>query len=372
MNKKVAFYIPLLNIGGAERVVVDLLREFADREEFEVYIITDIERSVLIDQIPKTVRCVHLKCAGGFSKMHKIFRLRTLLQEHGFDFVISNLTHANVHVALAKVLFRLKGIKLILIEHSVPSQYIGQIRGVIKRELLKTFVLLFYRSADKIVCVSRTVRDDLVKHFYVSNLQCEVIYNPVDICKILALKAEALDLDVIQFIKNKKVLISVGRLSKEKNHKLLLRAFVLLRSYDEFVLLLVGDGALRKELEDFVTENNLIDCIKFLGFQTNPYKYMEASDILVLPSMFEGFGLVLFEAMMLGKQVVAVRSEATTEIVNLMGNGFLSNNEPQDLAEKVLLASSRHIVDKEMIISKCSRFSVSNVYLHYKNLLCGL
>ena len=371
MNKKIAFYIPLLNIGGAERVVLDLLREFAVKGEFDVYIITDIENSVLANQIPKAIKLIHLQCGGVVNRLLKIVRLRTLLREHKFDFVISNLTHANIHIIMAKVLFHIKNTKLVLVEHSVASQYINQIDGAVKRVLLWILTWLFYRRCDKLVCVSGNVKDDLVKHFHIPESQCEVIYNPIDVNKILAMKTEAIDPYVIEFIKNKKVLISVGRLERQKNHKLLLQAFSLL-GRSEFVLLIVGDGTLRKELEEFVRENHLADSVKFMGFQTNPYKYIKAANLLVLPSMFEGFGLVLVEAMLLGKQVVAVQSETIIEIIKLMGNGYLSNSNPHDLAEQILLASSQNNQDDNYVESVTAKFAANSVYSLYREMLIKL
>jgi glycosyltransferase involved in cell wall biosynthesis len=368
MNQKIAIYIPLLNFGGAERVVLDLLCEFAKEGEFDVHLITDAHSSVLIKQVPSTLKIIHLQCAGFLNKFSKILKLRRLLKEYNFDFIISNLTHANIHMAFVKLISIDNNCKLILVEHNVVSHYIYHLKNIVKKLLLWFFVLVLYRVANRIVCVSNSVKEDLEKTFYLQKSLCEVIYNPIDVAKILLLKNEPIDSEVAEFIKDKKVLISVGRLVPQKNHALLLQAFFLLKN-SNYVLLIVGDGALRSDLEKYVFEKNISNSVKFLGYQTNPYKYIVAADILVLTSIFEGFGLVLVEAMLLGTQIVAVKGAAVIEIVNLMQTGYLSSNDPQDLAREILLASFQddQLSDYENRIT--SSFGVKHVYRCYKDLL---
>lgn len=371
MNQKIAIYIPVLNIGGAERVVLDLLNEFAKEGDFDVYLITEAHASVLINQVPSEIKIINLQCDGFFNKFYKILKLRQIIKEYNIKFIISNLTHANIHVALVKLLFIDNNYKIILVEHNVVSHYILHLKSVVKKLLLWIFTLVLYRVANRIVCVSNSVKEDLEKTFFVNKSRCEVIYNPIDVTKILLLKNELVDEEYSEFIKNKKVLISVGRLVPQKNHLLLLKAFFLLKN-SNYVLIIVGDGPLRYDLEKYIFENNISNSVKLLGYQENPYKYMVTADILVLTSIFEGFGLVLVEALLLGTQIIAVRGAAVIEIFNLMQSGFLSSNDPQDLVRKILLASSKddQLSDYENII--ISNFGVNHVYQCYKKLIISL
>lgn len=121
------------------------------------------------------------------------------------------------------------------------------------------------------------------------------------------------------FLKNNKkstIFITISRLSPEKNLSTLLHAFKKIREVQQdAVLIIVGDGVERKKLEHEVGELALTDSVCFAGFMANPYPVLLASDCLVFPSKYEGQGLVLLEALTLGKCCIATDMPASREIL---------------------------------------------------------
>lgn len=142
------------------------------------------------------------------------------------------------------------------------------------------------------------------------------------------------------FLKNNKkstVFITISRLSPEKNLSTLLHAFKKIREVQQDALLIiVGDGIERKKLEYEVGELALTDSVCFAGFMVNPYPLLLASDCLVFPSKYEGQGLVLLEALTLGKYCIATDMPASREILKA---GYGDLVEPSvDAFSKALLA----------------------------------
>jgi glycosyltransferase involved in cell wall biosynthesis len=106
------------------------------------------------------------------------------------------------------------------------------------------------------------------------------------------------------------VILAVGRLSKEKDFPSLIRAFALVKQQYPVKLIILGQGDELLALEELVRELELVDDVAFPGFVTNPYSYMSKAKMLVMTSIYEGFGNVLVEAAIAGTPVVATNCES--------------------------------------------------------------
>lgn len=177
-----------------------------------------------------------------------------------------------------------------------------------------------YNKATGIVCVSSGIKADLIKNFGIREDKLRVIYNPIEVSTIQAQAREAVG--ALESIFGKRVLCTVGRLTYQKGLWHLLRAFKnIYKVIPETKLVFVGEGDMGRYLIDlakklgfkvFVSSadnsngSELGDYeIYFLGFQKNPFSIMARSSALVLPSLWEGFGYVLVEAMACGIPIIA-------------------------------------------------------------------
>lgn len=363
--KKIAFYIPLLNIGGAERVVLDLLKQFAFEQKYIVYLISDIEHSILKDQVPEGVNVINFLDRQKFGIIRKIYSLSDILKKYNIDILISNLTHANVHSLLSKVFFGWGATKCLIVEHSVLTEYLKNKKSV-KHYVLGIFTKLLYRRADKIVCVSNYVREDLYNHCNIDNKKALVIYNPIDSEKIDDQKNEIVSNQVVDFCANYKIIIVIGRLEKAKNQILALKTISKLNP--KYRIIFVGDGSERKYLENYVVENELSNSVLFVGHQKNPYKFLNYADILLLPSLFEGFGIVLIEALYLQKQIVSVDIPTSREILQNGNFGFISKANPESIVNSIVQAEISPI-NTHILNEQAKSFKLLNVYRNYENLI---
>jgi glycosyltransferase involved in cell wall biosynthesis len=295
-KQPIAFFLPNLSGGGAEKVVLNLLKDMSQLNLPLDLVLSNAEGPYL-NQLPKQVNLVNL---GQEGVLKSVLPLSRYLKEHKPRVLLSHMSHANVVAILANMLACTK-VKLILVEHDTLS--------VAKSKLLRAkFVPMFmkwlYPYADKIVCVSEGVAKDLIFQLGLEKEKVIVIYNPV-VNEELITKAQA-PLDHPWFKQGAPpVFLAVGRLTQQKDFITLLEAFALVRRQIPARLMILGEGELRSKLEIKIGQLGIAEDVSLEGFAANPYVYMKNANAFVLSSRWEGLGIVLIEAMACGCPVIA-------------------------------------------------------------------
>jgi len=233
----------------------------------------------------------------------------------------------------AKVHSLLKKSELVITWHEVWGdywfEYLGK-KGIFGWSAEK----LTTKLTDKNVAVSERTKKDL-ERIGVKNIK--VIPNGIDFRRIEKVKPSEEESDII----------FVGRLIKEKNVDVLIKAVELVkREIPDVKCIIIGDGPERSKLEKLATYLGVDDNIKFIGFLENHddvIAYMKSSKVFVLLSTREGFGIVALEANACGLPVVTVNHErnAATEIITNGKNGFICKLSERDVAEKILIGLDR-------------------------------
>lgn len=338
MEKKIKLLlvIPTLSGGGAERQFSYLLK-YLERSKFKLSLC--LWEDKISYEIPDDVTIYRLNRKGIWDLFKLIYKLRKIIRYERPDIVLSTIANSNIVSYLAK---RFSGInvKLILRETIDPIIYVH--RGKFGRgKLLFSGVKMIYPLADKIIAPSKGIEAALQKEIPKipsKNLKC--IYNMVDLENALTLSNENLD---HQILNNKEpIIISVGRLIERKGFKYLLYAFEKVNKKIASQLLILGDGPERNRLKRLACSLGIDERTLFLGFQSNPFKFISKAKILVLPSLVEGFANVLIEAMAVGTPVISTNAPyGTDEIIENGKSGFLVPIGNIDaLAEKILLLLS--------------------------------
>ena len=296
-RKQLYIFIPNLNLGGAERVVVTLLRHI-DRSKFDCcLVVLGDDKGALVVDLPADIP---VKFFNRKRVLFAVPALIRLLWQSRPELVFSNLSHLNLIIAMVRF-FLPKTVKFIVRESSVVSVNIRQY----KVQFLWRFLYkAFYRRLDYIICQSAVMQHDIVENFRVPVKQTVIIHNPVDIDAIKALAKEGMEHVTPPPIVSRFRFVFVGGLRTEKRVERLLHAFARIPA-GEACLDIVGDGPERQILNRLCKELALTDRVRFVGFQSNPYGWMKTADALLLTSDYEGAPNVVLEALALETPIIS-------------------------------------------------------------------
>ena len=296
--KKLAIFVPTLNGGGAEHAMLKLAQGFAE-EGCEVDLVLAQAKGPYLSKVNGKLRLVDLKASRAIASLPELIRyLRTEKPKA----LISTLDYANVLALWAR---RLAGspARIAVNEQNTISR--SAPNSARRRQRMVPYLMKrFYPWADFIIGNSEGVVDDLVKITGLPRRRIQMVYNPV-VTPELREKARA-KLNHPWFeVGQPPVVLAVGRLTKQKDFPLLIRAFAQLRVNCPARLVILGEGPDRPALEALVKQLGLEDHVSLPGFVENPYAYMSQAAVFVLSSLWEGLPTVLIEALFCGAPVVA-------------------------------------------------------------------
>lgn len=360
-SQRIAFFIPNLHGGGAERVAINLLKGMSAKNVPLDLVLTAAEGPYLT-QVPEQVRIVNLTTRR---VVKAILPLSRYLQQEKPFALVSHMNHANVMAVIAK---KLSGIKtrLLLIEHDTLSVAKSKLlRGALVPPLVK----LLYPRADFVVGVSKGTVQDLENHFGIPREKLKVIYNPV-VDDILLTKAKAAFNHPWFQEGSPPVFLAVGRLTEQKDFFTLIKAFELVRRQRSARLIILGEGESRSELEAMIAELGISEDISMPGFVENPYAYMSRATAFVLSSRWEGLGVVLIEAMACGCPVIATDCPSGPKEILAAGQfGALIPIGDVSTMSAAMLQVLKAPVDRNVLMQRAMYFSVERAVSEYLSLL---
>lgn len=264
-----------------------------------------------------------------FNKKHSISNLKNIWTLYKWfkkikpDVVHTAAAEANFHGTIAA---KLAGVKVIIAEEIGFPTHSDRAKFVFRQ---------VYKLCDKVICVSKAVKDFLIEIKEITADRAVVIYNPVGAAK-----------PIQRIVPENFTIVCVGRLEKVKNQQLLIKAFSKLED-PKAKLILVGDGRERQNLEALINDLNCEDRIEIVGFSPEPEKYLAQACLFVLPSLSEGFGIAVVEAMQQGLPCLCSNVGGIPEFVEENQTGWLFNpNDERELFEKLTLI---HRMPKEVL-----------------------
>jgi glycosyltransferase involved in cell wall biosynthesis len=290
----IVIVLPDLRLGGAQRVLLELSRQFALLGH-HVELVTLADDGDLIADLPEEVvyRPLRSDSKGGMSlAMAALPGLVRCLRATGPDAVLSSMTGTNLLTTLAHNRAGRTG-RLVLREAVSLRNARSRITPWLMRRM--------YGYANALVTVSSGVADDL-KRLAVDPSLIRVIHNPVDGERVQRLASVG---EANRHPVPGPYVISVGRLIAQKDHHTLVRAYSASELRKTHRLVIVGEGEERPSLSALARELKVDDRIQFVGAVTNPYPLVSGAALFVLPSRWEGYPNVLLEAMALGTRIVA-------------------------------------------------------------------
>jgi glycosyltransferase involved in cell wall biosynthesis len=322
-------------VAGSEKHLLVLLRGL-DKAKYQVKLVLLVERDKPLDDYVRRleeggVQVKRVLIRGDIDPF-LVWRLYRLLREGNHDLVHTHLVHADLYGTSAA---KLAGVSIIVSTKHNDNAF--------RRHPFYAFLdRLASRFADKIIVIS-----DHLKRFFVEIERLDPrkmtrIYYGLDVAWVESQSSKTARPISIQeelgIPSDIPLAGIIARLNPQKGHTYLVTAFAkVVESLPEARLLIVGDGNLIGGLERQTRELRITRRVTFTGWRDDIPRIMAALNLLILPSLWEGFGLVLLEAMMMGKPIVASRVSAIPEIVVDGVTGLLvPPRDPEALAEAIL------------------------------------
>lgn len=320
MKKKILFVLAAFDKGGIEKVTLDIVNNL-DPEKYDITVYT-LWYGGYCQSLVKS----HIKVKPFYFKRYVIgiHRLEKYLSS---SLLYGLFIRGKYDIEIAAG----DGIcsKIVAGSRNRRSKKISWIHmDVVARGGMfksRAAALKIYHKFDKIVCVSQGCKEKFVDKFGCFP-DIEVVYNPIPKEVILAKAEEPVEDNV--FDKSTLNLVSVGRLEIEKGYDRLINCYEKLVYRDglNFRAYIIGEGTQRNNLERMIREKKLERFVFLLGFKENPYKYLKHGNIIILPSRDEAFSLIVGEAIILHKVVVATDCAGIREWLGESDYGLVVTN----------------------------------------------
>lgn len=324
---KILFLIHDLGQGGAEKVLINLVNNM-DKTKFEITVMALFGGGVNEQFLKKDVRLIncHKKPFRGNSHLMKLFSPEQLYRHYvkeSYDIIVSYLEGPSARIASGCSVAATKLVSWIHIEQKTKRCAASAFRNY--EESLRC-----YSRFDRTICVSDTVRKDFLG-IYPLNKAVEVLYNTNESAHILELSEESVPEGI--FSENEIKLVGVGKVVPNKGFDRLARVHKRLKSDGYSVhTYILGIGSQQGEIEQYLQNNGLTDNFTFLGYQTNPYKYVAKCDLFICSSFSEGFSTAATEALIVGTPVCTVNVSGMNEMLGSNNEfGVIVENNEDDL-----------------------------------------
>jgi glycosyltransferase involved in cell wall biosynthesis len=342
-----------------QKIDVSLINSIGEWDSFDKQInkninIINLNKIKLLDYLPK----------NGFIKSRisyiiiffwNIIKLKNLINKDEPNFLI---IHLMTSLPIFLTLFFNKKTKVIL-----------RISGLPKINLLRfLFWKIFAHKIYKVTCPTKGTYDFLIKKKIFKKEKILVLSDPIINMKEFSIKKKELLLPTE--LNNIEYIVGIGRLTKQKNFKLLVNFFInISNKYKDIHLVIIGEGEENDLLKKIISRANIKNRVHLLGYQDNVFKFLIRAKCFILSSLWEDPGFVLVEAALANTSIISSNCpNGPKEIIQ--SNGYLfENNSVDDLTikfEEFLKTSDNTIYLNKLELKK--RIRIFTQYNHYKSL----
>ena len=327
--------------GGVERLLDDLLPLFKLEKNIEIELfLLENKNNFFEKSLEKNgIKIIFSKYNNKFD-LRNIFEIRKLIRK--YDVIHSHIFPSQFYVPISLIGIRKKPY-LITTEHNTDNNRR-------KYNFLSKIEKYLYLKYNKVISISLETEIELKKWLRIGEKYKEkfiIIENGINLNKF-SIKKENIEKNFFEKERKNKIITMIGRFDKQKDQPTLIKA---IRNLEDISLLLVGDGVRREEYEKLAKEYEVENKIKFLGIRSDVPKILAITDICVLSSNWEGFGLAAIEGMATGKPLIASDVDGLKQIVEGAGITFEKGNHKELEKELYKLIKDKEFYNKVAI--KC-------------------
>ena len=316
--KKVLIFGYTMEVGGAEKALLDTLNYLNKKCDIDLYLLE--KKGSLLEDIPRNVNVYQIKnnlfiyLLFRFIPFFRKIIINNIANKKDYGYVFGYM-EGRCGTWVSDIRKNIK--KYAWIHNDVMKFDIG----ISEKEIKKT-----YNNIDKVICVSKDARDNFCLKYDIPKNKTEVIYNFIDEKTILKKSKEFnVNNDVFTFV-------NVAKMRDQKRQDRLVKSAIYLKEKGyKFKIQLIGDGPNLDKIKNMVMENEVDDVVEVLGLQVNPYPYIKAADFFVLSSYMEGYGIVIKEALLLRKKIITTDVVGPREILENGRYGIIVPNDDDSL-----------------------------------------
>lgn len=340
--KKLIFFAKHMEIGGLEKSLLNLLNSL-DPEKYTVELVLEEQHGPLLEQLGDHISVKEYRLSScPFVPLRKILNftkrmLWKLRYGNKYDFSCSYCTYSVIGSRLAQYA---SPNSCLYVHNDYTTIYPDE------KEFADFFAQLHTEQFRHVLFVSNESKAAFTDRLPQHADKCDVVNNIVEWESVRRKAAEPCP---IVKAPHETLFVFVGRLDEpHKRMSRLLEAFAAARKVrGDIRLLMVGDGPHRKLCEELIEKHGLSDTVTMVGAQTNPYPYLNAADCLVLSSDYEGFPVVYFEAMILGKDIITT-IPVSDERVDVGAYATVADKTSESFAQALINYEKRNNVPLDM------------------------
>ncbi len=332
--------------GGGKRVFMQLMTNL-NKEKFQIYSCCAFgkEQEDLLGKQGGTIVNIDIQYGGFLSSTKKLL---DLIREEKIDIVHSQGARADFYSSVATKLSGQKTKNISTIAMLVEGYDIG----ILRKKVYCTLNGFSERFVDKFIVVSGILKEKLIETHNIQERNIETIYNGIELQKYQTYDSDKSSKEIKKEfgIANKDLLVgAIGRMVWQKGFEYLLKSIPeIIKTLPQSKILIVGDGPLRAEMEALGEKLKIGKNIIFAGFRSDIKEILSALDLLIIPSLCEGFPMVTLEAMALAKPIIATNIEGITEQIKDGVDGILVQpKDPSALAK----AAIQVLNDKKLAVT---------------------
>lgn len=328
---KILFMIPTLSVGGAEKVLVNLVNNM-NRESFDITVLTLFDGGVNKQFLKPWIKyktCFKRSFKGN-SHILKIWspeKLFGYFVHEKYDVIVSYLEGSTARIVSGCPDLNVKLVSWIHVEQHTKECASKAFRSF--NEAKKC-----YQKFDQTICVSQFVKDDFQSIFSLEN-PIDVLYNTNESAQIIQKSQETIEANL--FFSEEFNLIGVGKLIENKGFDRIIKIGKrLLEDGYPIHIYILGIGSEKENLEKYAIQNHMEKQFTLLGYQTNPYKYVAKADLFVCTSYAEGFSTAATEALIVGTPVCTVEVSGMKEMLGKNNEyGIITKNDDEALYQGI-------------------------------------
>lgn len=364
MKKKIssiAIILPDLRFGGAEKVYLNLSNSWSNHNIDVTFILLN-SKGEFKQKLHKSIKIIDLKV----TKLRKvIIPLYKIIKQNNFSIILTAMWPLT-SLSIISWLLAGKKNKLFVSDHvNLPMSCKYEIKFPVL--IFKVIINFTYVFASGIISVSEGIKKDLLSHFFFKKPKIKTIYNPIYDSKYKYTSGNYLDWKNDYDYK----ILNIANLKIQKDHKTLIEAFYLLQKDISCELVIIGEGLLKKQINEIINKYSLNNKIKIIDNQLDINAWYESADLFILSSRWEGLGNVLIEALQFGLKIVSTDCKyGPSEILNKGEFGLLTkvgdSKELYQSMKKILLDDN---FDKQKRINRAKKFEITKIANEYLNYL---